>query len=266
MKKNSPTKAFTLLLFLFFLLSGCGPAVIDTMPPIHRPPVPSKQLPERAKIPRTQHPYEIMGKTYYPIPSAFGYNHEGVASWYGKKFHGHKTSNGETYNMYSDTAAHKTLPMNTHLLVENLENGKKTFVRINDRGPFVKGRIIDLSYTAAKEIGMEEKGTSRVRITALGEATKSVHGLETTEHFLPYQDFNQGEFFVQIGSFTQKENAERLKNSMLTQGHKTIIKLYEDGTEKFYRVQIRGGSNLPDAERMAGSLEKRFPGAFVIAR
>jgi rare lipoprotein A len=247
-------------------LAGCGPKVIDPMPAIHQPAIPAKQLPERAKIPRTQFPYEIMGKTYYPIPSAFGFTQDGIASWYGRPFHGRRTSNGETYDMHAGTAAHKTLPMNTELLVENLANGKKTFVRVNDRGPFVKGRIIDLSYTAAKEIGIDEQGTCRVRITALGEATKSKRGTETLEHFLPYQDFNKGEFFIQIGSFTQKENAERLKQNMLVQGNKTVIQLYENGGEKFYRVQVRGGNDLAAANRLEKKFAAQFPGAFVIAR
>jgi rare lipoprotein A len=168
--------------------------------------------------------------------------------------------------MHAGTAAHKTLPMNTELLVENLGNGKKTFVRVNDRGPFVKGRIIDLSYTAAKEIGIDKQGTCKVRITALGEATKSKHGTETLEHFLPYQDFNKGEFFIQIGAFTQKENAERLKQNMLAQGNKTVIQLYENGGEKFYRVQVRSGNDLAAANRMEKKFAAQFPGAFVIAR
>ncbi len=266
MKNWNHTKSYLSLISLIFFLSGCGQKVIDTMPPIHQAPVPAKKLAERAKIPRTQFPYEIMGKTYYPIPSAFGFNQAGIASWYGKKFHGRRTSNGETYNMHAETAAHKTLPMNTHLLVENLENGKKTFVRINDRGPFVKGRVIDLSYTAAKKIGIDQKGTSKVRITALGEATKSKRGTKTLEHFLPYQDFNKGEFFVQIGSFAQKENAERLKQNMLAKGKKTVIQLFENSGEKFYRVQIRGGSTLEAANRMERALNSQFAGAFVIAR
>ena len=207
-----------------------------------------------------------MGKTYYPIPSAYGFTQDGIASWYGKKFHGRPTSNGETYDMYAATAAHKTLPMNTNLLVENLENGKKTFVRINDRGPFVKGRIIDLSYAAAKKIGIDKKGTEKVRITALGEATTSTHGNKTVEHFLPYQDFSKGEFYVQIGAFANKDNAGRLKNTMVAQGNKTVIVLHKTGGKNLYRVQVRGGSDLDSATKMEKKLGSEFPGAFVIAR
>lgn len=255
-----------LIFSAFFQLAGCGTKSIETMPPIDQKEKPSKQLPERAKIPRTQHPYKIMGKTYYPIPSAYGFNQSGIASWYGTKFHGRKTSNGEVYDMYAETAAHKTLPMNTRLLVENLENGQKTFVRVNDRGPFVKDRIIDLSLTAAKKIGIDIKGTGKVKITALGEAIKSRSGSETVEHFLPYQNFTDGDFFVQIGSFTQKNNADRLKDNMLSQGRKTVIQSFDLNGTTFYRVQVRGGHNLDSAYKLEKELSTIFPGAFVIAR
>ncbi|MBI3755918.1 MAG: septal ring lytic transglycosylase RlpA family protein, partial [Deltaproteobacteria bacterium] len=116
----------------------------------------------------TQRAYQIDGKWYQPVDSSNGYEEEGIASWYGKDFHGKKTSNGETYNMYDMTAAHKTLPLGTYVKVTRLDNGKETIVRVNDRGPFVKGRIIDLSYKAASEIGIADSGTTRVKIAALG--------------------------------------------------------------------------------------------------
>jgi len=256
-----------LLISALFLLSNCSPTVVR-VPPADPPIIstPAKQLPDRVKIPPTQRPYKIQGKTYYPIPSAYGYTEAGIASWYGKKFHGRKTSNGETYDMYAATAAHKTLPMNTHLLVENLENGTKTVVRVNDRGPFVRKRIIDLSYTAAQEVGMHIKGTARVRITALGEAVSSSRGNKTEEHFLPYDDFNLGEFYVQIGSFTEKANAVRLKEAMLALGRKTVLQEFSRDSTTYYRVQVRGGRTLVDARKVEESLEERYPGAFVIAR
>lgn len=106
-----------------------------------------------AKLPATQVPYIINSKRYYPIPNAHGYREKGIASWYGSDFHGRRTSNGEIYDMYGMTAAHKTLPMDTILMVRNLHNKKKVVVRVNDRGPFIRGRIIDLSFTAAKKLG-----------------------------------------------------------------------------------------------------------------
>jgi rare lipoprotein A len=116
----------------------------------------------------TMRPYSVFGITYYPFIANIGDDFDGIASWYGPDFHSKKTSNGEIYNMYDMTAAHKTLPMNTVVKVDNLENGKSIIVRINDRGPFVRGRIIDLSNKAAHEIDMVRKGTSKVKITVLG--------------------------------------------------------------------------------------------------
>ena len=236
------------------------------MPAIKPSPLPAKRLPARAKIPGTQKPYIIQGKSYYPIPSAYGYSKVGIASWYGKKFHGRKTSNGETYNMYAETAAHKTLPMNTELMVENLENGKKIFVRVNDRGPFVKGRIIDLSYTSAKNLGIDRKGTAKVRITALAEAVTKVRNNKAVESFVPYEDLNVGEFFVQIGSFTNKANAERLKEKLLEQGKKMAIQIYNDNGTMYYRVQVRAGRTIDVANAMEATMEGNYPGAFVVAR
>ncbi|MEN8143195.1 MAG: septal ring lytic transglycosylase RlpA family protein, partial [Thermodesulfobacteriota bacterium] len=168
---------------------------------------PFKSVPKSDRIPPTQKPYRIDGKTYYPLPTARGYVQTGIASWYGSKFHGRKTSNGETYNMWSGTAAHKTLPMNTFLLVENLENGKEMTVRVNDRGPFVKGRIIDMSKKGATQLAFIGQGTAKVRITALAESTTYKHGEIVTERFKEYPDFQSGEFYVQIGAFGDKNNA-----------------------------------------------------------
>jgi rare lipoprotein A len=115
-------------------------------------------------------PYKVHGNWYQPLPSATDFREVGLASWYGKKFHGRRTSNGEIYNMYAMTAAHKTLPLNTWVRVTRRDTGKSIVVRVNDRGPFVTGRIIDLSYTGAKKLGMVGPGTARVIVTALGRA------------------------------------------------------------------------------------------------
>jgi rare lipoprotein A len=111
--------------------------------------------------------YVVFGKTYYPKTSSRGHTERGIASWYGPKFHGKKTSSGEIYDMHQMTAAHKTLPLPTYALVTNLENGRNLIVKINDRGPFVGDRIIDLSYAAAKHLGLDRKGTARVQVTSI---------------------------------------------------------------------------------------------------
>jgi rare lipoprotein A len=111
--------------------------------------------------------YVINGKRYYILASAEGYKEKGLASWYGNPFHGRKTASGEVYNMHERSAAHKTLPLHTWVEVKNLKNNKKMVIRINDRGPFVEGRIIDLSQAAAKELGVYRPGTAPVVVTAI---------------------------------------------------------------------------------------------------
>ena len=157
-------KSFSLTRFVCFIAVACGLVFSGCATKTYDSHVPPAKKKYSGKSPATQRPYTIKGKQYVPLASASGYVEKGRASWYGKKFHGRKTSNGETYNMYAMTAAHKTLPMNTWVRVENLENGKQIKVRVNDRGPFVSGRIIDLSYTGAKQIGMVGPGTARVRV------------------------------------------------------------------------------------------------------
>ncbi|MBI1362723.1 MAG: septal ring lytic transglycosylase RlpA family protein [Proteobacteria bacterium] len=112
-------------------------------------------------------PYQVEGLWYYPLEDSTGYSAKGIASWYGKEFHGKKTANGETYNMYDLTAAHPTLPLPTYVRVTNLNNGKSIIVKVNDRGPFLRGRVIDMSYRSAQLLGYVEQGTAPVLLEAL---------------------------------------------------------------------------------------------------
>lgn len=216
------------------------------------------------KRPATQAPYVIKNKRYFPIPSAQGYNEQGIASWYGPDFHGRRTSNGEIYDMHAMTAAHKTLPMNTMLLVKNVENGKQTVVRINDRGPFIRGRIVDLSYKAAQKIGAVTNGTARVEIVALAERNKSKNGRPGS---LIYSDLRAGEFYVQIGAFGQKINAIKLQNRFTEAGHTTVIQKYFGPQSILYRVQVYAGKEIHLAQRAEKALLNHgYIGAFIIAR
>ncbi len=184
----------------------------------------------------TQRSYEVNGERYQPIASAAGYTEKGIASWYGKKFHGRKTSNGETYDMYAMTAAHKILPMNVHLKVTNLDNGRSTVVRINDRGPFVRSRIIDLSYSAAKELGVVGPGTAPVRIEALGYRDDTQAG--AAPHYKQLASYDIGPFMVQIGAFTVKENAYRLAEKLQGRyGSTSVAEGWVNG-QRFYRVRV----------------------------
>ena len=112
-------------------------------------------------------PYTVLGKTYTVLPTSKGYHERGIASWYGSKFHGRRTSSGEPYDMHLATAAHKSLPLPTYAEVTNLDNGRKMIVKINDRGPFHEDRIIDLSYAAAIKLGVDQTGTARIDVRAI---------------------------------------------------------------------------------------------------
>jgi len=219
----------------------------------------TESLSSTSTVPPTQRPYVINGVRYYPINTSSGYVETGKASWYGPGFHGKRTSNGELYDMNGPTAAHKTLPMNTILLVKNLENNKEAIVRVNDRGPFVRGRIIDLSYTTAKYLNVLRKGTAKVRITALAP---SLNG-----KIQAGVDFDRGEFYVQIGSFKIKNNALRLQKRFVDSGHPTVIIEYSTRNDLFYRVQVYAGNSLHHAKRSENALlERGYSGAFIIAR
>ncbi len=186
---------------------------------------------------------------------------EGLASWYGPGFHGRRTASGEIYNMYAFTAAHKTLPLGTEVLVINLENGRQTIVRINDRGPFVKGRIIDLSYAAARALGMYRKGVARVRIVALAEGR-----VEDRRLVLKSPDLRHGRYYVQVGSFANYANAVNLKEKLAKRFRTVLIEPVKKGAREFYRVQVYVASDLATARRILRTLEKEFPNAMLLAR
>jgi rare lipoprotein A len=197
------------------------------------------------------------------LPDSKGFRQQGIASWYGKDFHGKKTSNGEIYNMHAMTAAHKTLPLGTHVRVHNLENGKKADVRINDRGPFVRGRIIDLSYSAAKKVGLVGPGTARVEIYALGSPSITDGG---TSRAYVQRDFYTGNFTFQVGAFLNRENAERLKRELAQSFKNTHITEYDNGEQIFYRVRVGKVTTLEQASRYEAYLiQNGFPDAFVVA-
>ena len=171
------------IFFAIFLLSGCSLKNIFTRKNVDRYTInydaplaeddPDEIVATESVYKSTMKPYVVKGRVYYPIPAIKGQIFIGNASWYGPNFHGHKTSNGEIYNMHKRTAAHKTLPINTYVRVTNLKNGLETVVRINDRGPFVEGRIIDLSYQAAKEIGLIKYGVVPVRLEVVSSDNRA---------------------------------------------------------------------------------------------
>ncbi|MFN3714811.1 MAG: septal ring lytic transglycosylase RlpA family protein [Alcanivoracaceae bacterium] len=152
--------------------------------------------------------YRVWGVTYQVMDSSRGYVEDGLASWYGAKFHGHRTSSGETYDMYQLSAAHKTLPIPTWARVTNLDNGKSTIVRVNDRGPFHPDRVIDLSWAAAVKLDIDQRGTGRVRVEALSAEPPS--GGQTIAAATPSPPPPPGPLFLQAGAFSQQDSAQQL--------------------------------------------------------
>jgi rare lipoprotein A len=251
------------ILLVFSCSSNRGTVV--TEPDHQPPPAPKEKPPPSSKTPATQRPYTIDGIEYTPLARADGFIETGVASWYGDKFHGRKTSNGEIYNMYDMTAAHKTLPMNTWVSVHNLENDRKIVVRINDRGPFVTGRVIDLSLTGAREIGIADPGTAKVKVTALGEAVSYSADTKKPETFRP-MDYYSGNFTVQVGAFQVKAYAEDYVGKLSKRYPNAHMVVYTDNRGTFYRVRIGKFTNLKDAERFGEKiLAEGFNSTFAVA-
>jgi rare lipoprotein A len=192
-------------------------------------------------------------KIQVPVAAApapiLGVTEEGMASWYGHPYHGRRAASGETYDMEQMTAAHRTLPFGVRVRVVNLDNGRETEVRINDRGPFVRDRIIDLSRAAARRIQMLGPGTARVRLRVVG---------------LPEQEPPGGFFAVQIGSFRDRGNAQRLREAMARQHGAADIQRYDSPRGLFHRVVVGRAQDLPAAEDLLSRLRAQGHDGFVV--
>ena len=226
-------RSYLNLLFLcfLFLFWGCAQKLVPQSPGL------VESMPADSGAP-TQLPYDVNGQTYHPLSDVEGFAEEGIASWYGKDFHGRQTSNQEVYNMYALTAAHKTLPFHTKVKVTHQSNGKQIVVRINDRGPFVDDRIIDLSYAAAQALGMEATGTAPVHIEVLGSdyvepESAEIDTVETQTVSLEPQTQVAETYSIQVGLFINREYAERLSRS-----HQGRVQTLKMGDEEYYRVLV----------------------------
>ncbi|WP_457749093.1 septal ring lytic transglycosylase RlpA family protein [Sulfurimonas sp.] len=213
----------------------------------------------------TMRPYVVHGKRYYPTVVSVGDRFQGNASWYGPNFHGKFTSNGERYNMWDMTAAHKTLPMNTIVKVTNRRNGKSTVVRINDRGPFVSTRIIDLSKAAASKINMIGTGTAPVTLEVLGFVGKGKKRIPSTKQLKksPKSMALHGGFALQIASFSNIDGAiktqEKYNN---TDGYTTVIKDMQGANGRMFKVWLKGFKSEQEArDYKANGI---FKGAFIV--
>ncbi len=247
---------------LFLLLAGCSTRTQNGY--LYHGQVTPKAVDKHTYSHPTMRPYTVHGKRYYPTVVRVGEAMYGRASWYGPDFHGKLTSNGETYNMHAMTAAHKTLPMNTIVRVTNRENGRQVVVRINDRGPFVESRIIDLSKKAASDLNIIKSGTAPVKLEILGFEEKHKRAIPTAKELQkgPKEQI-VGSFAVQIGAFS------RIEGAMLTQekydkqqGYSAIIKDSERSGERLFRVYLTGFNSEEEARDFIAN--SRFEHAFIV--
>lgn len=202
-------------------------------------------------------PYTVLGETYQVLPSGEGYKARGGASWYGLKFHGHQTSNGETYSVYGMTAAHKTLPIPSYVRVTNLANHRSVIVRVNDRGPFHDGRIIDLSYAAAAKLGYIEQGTAQVEV----EWIDPRHWQPEQPDTLPVA---QKGVYLQLGAYSRKDMAEELHRKLYAKYNLPVS--VESGKDTFHRVKI-GPISADDVASITIQLQRDgFPDPLQLPR
>ena len=238
-------KRIILILLSCFLLFSCGridkvvsPVAVDSAPKkkidVETIPnaIPKKEPKSRYGNPKS---YVVFGKRYYVMDSGKGYIEKGIASWYGTKFHGRRTSSGETYDMYAMTAAHKSLPLPTYVKVTNLSNDKFIVVKVNDRGPFHENRIIDLSYTAAIKLDIIQKGTGLVEVKAIDPEEPKEDNLVKDDK-ISTQDTS---FYIQVGTFSKLESAKILKQKLGSFGDNLIkISNVIVSGNTLYRVRI----------------------------
>lgn len=246
------------------------------------------QVPDAEPVPTppskygNKNPYTVLGETYRLLPSAKGYTATGTASWYGKKFHGLRTSSGEAYDMYRMSAAHRTLPLPSWVRVTNVANGKSVIVKVNDRGPFHSERIMDLSYAAAHRLDMLKSGTARVKLEAIDPAewqasrgsrpapaavvaaAAPAPALSSTA--LPAEADGPPRFFVQVGAFSSPANAGALQSRLLELVY-APVDIASSGAPAVNRVQVGPFFSREDADKVADIIRSNELGQpIVVAR
>lgn len=263
--------AFFVVLAAAVLFSGCAVVTERDGPPAVEPgPTPDAVITEEPRS-RYGNPesYEVFGQRYYTLKSSVGFRERGVASWYGKKFHGRRTSSGETYDMYQMTAAHKSLPLPTYVKVTNLENGRSATLKVNDRGPFHDNRVIDLSYAAAVKLGVAEKGTAFVEVEAVSARSASTRPpmmASAPAPTTPTTPVAQASpvaasaaqaqsLFLQVGAFSERPNAERLSAELgKVVPNRVHVREYNAAGQPVYRVQVGPIATVDSADQLVAML------------
>ena len=316
-----------------FALTGCAYLPVGESQRLHsEAPAQSRAQAQGSQAPQVSYkrlpgqvdpkikPYSVMGKTYWPVQSGLGFQEEGLASWYGIDFHGKKTATGEVYDMFSISAAHKTLPLGTKVRVTNLENGRELELVVNDRGPFVDGRVIDLSYASARLLGMADNGVARVRVMGIEEnpvlanasgkgqvaapvvasaapAARKPKALFVEKDISdgpaaaqptrvaqapvvaakPRPEVRQqaalqqapaghdaGRYSVQVGAFSQDENARKVKDKLVQSGYRGAkVERAVRGGRELSVVKAGSFSGREQAEEALRELRNEFPASFI---
>lgn len=207
--------------------------------------------------------YEVFGERYHVVENNKGFRQKGIASWYGSKFHGQRTSSGETYNMYAMTAAHKTLKIPAYVEVTNTANGRKAIVKVNDRGPFHEGRIIDLSYAAATKLGVAATGTAPVTIRVVIPGAEAINSSNVdVEHkaastINPAYTFDGGRVYVQIAAYNTEENALKMLDKLRNENFSSVrIHVENNKGAMLYRVRIGPVPTTYVAEKLLAQLKE----------
>ncbi|MFB3885541.1 MAG: septal ring lytic transglycosylase RlpA family protein [Thermodesulfobacteriota bacterium] len=221
-----------IMIFSLFFLAACGPKQRIVYKREIPPPEKKEVLKEESKEEKPAPPEKIERRESKGIQY-------GIASWYGDEFHGRPTSSGEIYDMYQLTCAHNTLPLGSSVMVTNLENGKSLELKVNDRGPFVKDRIIDLSYAAAKILDMWEKGTAYVKVEVIGPLIEQIQ-----------------RFTLQVGSFADETNAQNLADQLRKSFENVYVTTVETLTQKYHRVRVGQFDTKESALSMAEKLSQ----------
>jgi rare lipoprotein A len=256
LKKNRCCYSLVLIVSIM-TASGCSPVkqlldAGDSAPDQAIDPATIKDaVPREVTVTRAgnKNPYTVLGKTYHLLPSSEGYSEEGVASWYGTKFHGRPTANGEPYSIYGMTAAHRTLPIPVYVKVTNLENDRTVIVRVNDRGPFHSGRVIDLSYAAAVKLGYDKQGVAKVLVEVIDSKTDPVktEPVETAVIAQPER------YYLQVGAFKSLESATKLQTKVIS-STKQLVQVKASEPAGFYRVQLGPLNSIEQVQQVTEKL------------
>ena len=251
------------ILVIILSIAGCASKKSSDGPPRSGSSasgqLPADAVPRKEAKSRYGNPpvYEVYGVRYNVMNSSYGYKERGVASWYGKKFHGRQTSSQEPYDMYAMTAAHKTLPLPTYVRVRNLRNNKSIIVRVNDRGPFVDNRIIDLSYSAAIKLDMISNGTALVEVTALSydDPPPRAAQQDVPTRTVTTAPPSPHDIYVQVGAFGDVGNAKRRFALLSDSGISgAFVHKDESHTPALYRIRIGPVRGVDDYDALVRKL------------